>query len=138
MQLKGIVILKLMILTTLSSSLFAQDEKVKPLLFDGAFHVGYVNQGGFINFAGPGLSVSKGSSKFVFGLLPTLRFKADKATPKNSFVFPTLGFGLTYTRKYLSLQLPLYHIPKTATRNGTWQLGFGVGYKISGLNKKRQ
>jgi len=114
----------------------AQNDKIKPVIFDGVIHAGYVNNGGYINFSGPSLSIAHKHSKFMFGMLPSLRFKQDKSTPKNATVFPTLGFGLTYGYKFLSFQLPLYYNPKTTTSNGSWHLGFGIGYRINGLNKK--
>jgi hypothetical protein len=136
MQAKKMVYLSLIMLITFSTSLVAQVEKVKPVVFDGVIHAGYVNNGGYINFSGPSLSIAHKHSKFMFGMLPSLRFKQDKNTPKNATVFPTLGFGLTYGYKFLSFQLPVYYNPKTTTNNGSWHLGFGVGYRINGLNKK--
>lgn len=136
MQAKRMTYLSLIVFITFSTALFAQEEKVKPLIFDGVIHAGYVNNGGYINFSGPSLSITHKHSKFMFGMLPSLRFKQDKGTPKNATIFPTLGFGLTYGYKFLSFQLPLYYNSKTTTSNGTWHLGFGVGYRISAIKKK--
>ncbi len=121
---------------TFSTSLQAQADKVKPVFFDGVINVGYINNGGFLNFTGPGLSASYKNSKFLFGMLPSLRFKVDNSSPKNTSVFPNLGFGLTYSYKYLSLQIPMYYNAKTTTEDGSWHVGFGVGYRISAFNKK--
>ena len=119
-----------------SIALHAQVEKVKPVILDGVVHVGYVNNGGFINFSGPGLGISHKNSKFTVGMLPSLRFKKDNSIIKNATVFPTLGLGLTYGYKFWSFQLPLYYNPKTSTSNGSWHLGFGIGYRVNGLNKR--
>jgi hypothetical protein len=136
MQTKRIAYLSLIMMFIISSSLYAQTDKVKPVLFDGVVNVGYVNNGGFLNFTGPGLSATYKNSKFLFGMLPSLRFKVDNSSPKNASVFPNLGFGLTYSYKYLSLQLPMYYNAKTSTEDGSWHVGFGIGYRIAGWNKK--
>ena len=122
-------------LVVFSAALNAQVEKVKPVFFDGVINVGYINNGGFLNFTGPGLSATYKNSKFLFGMLPSLRYKVDKSSPKNASVFPNLGFGLTYSYKYLSLQIPIYYNAKTETENGSWHVGFGIGYRISAFNK---
>ena len=129
------VLLVCISLFTFSTTLFAQVDKVKPVFFDGIINVGYINNGGFLNFTGPGLSATYKNSKFLFGMLPSLRFKVDKDSPKNASVYPNLGFGLTYSYKYLSLQLPMYYNAKTTTENGSWHVGFGIGYRISAFNK---
>lgn len=136
MQAKRKAYLSLIILFKLSTSLFAQVDIVKPVFFDGVIHVGYVNNGGYVNFSGPSLSITHKHSKFILGMLPSLRFKVDNSSPKNATVFPTLGFGFTYGYKFLSFQLPIYYNPKTIINNGSWHLGFGIGYRINGLNKK--
>lgn len=123
-------------LVVFSASLNAQVEKVKPVFFDGVINVGYINNGGFLNFTGPGLSATYKNSKFLLGMLPSLRFKVDKDSPKNASVYPNLGFGLTYSYKYLSLQVPMYYNAKTTTENGSWHVGFGIGFRINGLNKQ--
>jgi hypothetical protein len=136
MQTKRIACLCLIMMFIFSSSMYAQVDKVKPVIFDGVVNVGYVNNGGFLNFTGPGLSATYKNSKFLFGMLPSLRFKVDNSTPKNASVFPNLGFGLTYSYKYLSLQVPMYYNAKTTTEDGSWHVGFGIGYRIAGWNKK--
>ena len=123
-------------LVVFSTSLNAQVEKVKPVCFDGVISIGYIDNGGFLNFTGPGLSATYKNSKFLFGMLPSLRYKVDKSSPKNASVFPNLGFGLTYSYKYLSLQIPMYYNAKTTTEDGSWHVGFGIGYRIAGWNKK--
>jgi hypothetical protein len=123
-------------LVVFSTSLNAQVEKVKPVFFDGVINVGYINNGGFLNFTGPGLSATYKNSKFLFGMLPSLRFRVDNDTPKNAAVFPNLGFGLTYSYKYLSIQVPMYYNTKTETEDGSWHVGFGIGYRIGAFNKK--
>jgi hypothetical protein len=92
-------------------------------LFDGIAIMGYVDEGAFINFTGPNLSLSSNNSKFILGMLPSLRFKEDKKTPKNSFITPNLGVGFTYSYKSLAVQIPMYYNPKTITNNGKWFIG---------------
>ena len=136
MQAKRIAYLSLIMLITFSTSLLAQTDKVKPVLFDGVINVGYINNGGFLNFTGPGLSATYKNSKFLLGMLPSLRYKVDDDSPRNATIYPNLGFGLTYSYKYLSLQIPMYYNVKTTTENGSWHVGFGIGYRISAFNKK--
>jgi hypothetical protein len=136
MQVKRIAYLGLLILMVFSTSLVAQVEKVKPVIFDGVITAGYVNNGGYVNLSGPSLSITHNHSKFMLGLLPSMRLKKDKGTTKNAFMFPTLGVGLTYSYKFWSFQLPLFYNAKTSTTNGSWHMGVGVGYRINGLNKK--
>jgi len=123
------------VLLMFSISVNAQVVKVKPVFFDGFVNVGYVNNGGYINFSGPGISGTYKNTKFLFGMLPSLRYKVDNGPTKNASVFPNLGFGFTYSYKYLSLQLPFYYNLKTPTNDGSWHLGFGVGFRINALNK---
>lgn len=98
--------------------------------FEGTVVAGYVDRGAFLNFTGPNVSYTTGNSKILVGMLPSLRFKEDPAAVKNAFVTPTLGMGITYAYRKLALQLPLYYNPKTATDNGRWNLGFGIGVKL--------
>jgi hypothetical protein len=136
MQAKRIAYLSLIMLIIFSTSLLAQTDKVKPVLFDGIINVGYINNGGFLNFTGPGLSATYKNSKFLFGMLPSLRYKVDDDSPRNASIYPNLGFGLTYSYKYLSLQIPMYYNAKTTTEDGSWHVGFGIGYRITAFNKK--
>ena len=58
----------LMVFITLfifSTSLLAQDAKVKPVLFDGVINIGYINNGGYLNFSGPSLSLAHKNSKWI-------------------------------------------------------------------------
>lgn len=120
----------------LISNLLAQKETIKITIYDGIFIVGYVNQGGFLNFTGPNINFVKGNSKFILGMLPSLRFKEDKSIPKNSFIFPSLGTGFTYCYKLWAFQIPFYYNPKTSTQNGQWNIGLGIGLKMNEFNKK--
>lgn len=116
----------------------AQD-KVNAGFCEGIIAAGYVNDGGFLNFTGPNVNATFGESKFFLGMLPSLRFKDDKGATRNSFVFPTLGFGLTYSYKALAVQVPFYYNAKTATENGKWNIGIGMGLRLNKLypNKKQ-
>lgn len=109
----------------------AQDNKVKVSGLEGVIVAGYVDDGAFLNFAGPNISFKKGSSKFMLGMLPSLRFKEDKSTGStNSTVVPALGLGLSYIYKRLVIQVPLYYNAKTSTKNGEWVVGAGLGLKL--------
>lgn len=128
------------LLTVFNFSFYAQktdtlttSPKKVTLNFSGAEGViigGYVDNGAFINFTGPNISISTKYSKFIFGMLPSLRYKEDNGKPKNSPIMPGLGAGITYCYKKIAFQIPLYYNPKTALKNGEWQIGFGIGLKI--------
>jgi hypothetical protein len=72
---KKILFFMLSIYTT---SPFAQEDKVKIALYDGIFIGGYVDNGAFLNFTGPNINATYKNSKFILGMLPSLRFKEDK------------------------------------------------------------
>lgn len=120
----------------LGISVNAQEPKVNLVLYEGVVNGGYVDSGLFLNFGGPNLNMTFSNSKILLGMFPSLRFKEDKGTPKNSFVTPALGVGLSYMYKRLAIQLPLYYNSKTSKDNGKWNLGLGIGFKIQGINKK--
>jgi hypothetical protein len=107
-------------------------------LYDGIIVGGYVDEGAYLNFTGPNLSLTKGVSKFTLGMMPSLRFKTDHSTIKNTFVTPSLGAGFTYCYKWAAIQVPCYYTPKTATKNGVWNIGIGLGIRINGFKKKAQ
>lgn len=132
--------LKKLLLAVCITSLFSAkaQEKVNAAFYDGIVIGGYVNEGGFLNFTGPNINATYGESKFIIGMLPSVRFKEDKGTTKNSFVFPTLGFGFTYSYKAFAFQIPLYYNSKTATENGKWNVGIGVGLRLNKLQKNKQ
>jgi hypothetical protein len=117
-------------------SVNAQEPKVNPALYEGLVNAGYVDNGFFLNFGGPNLNVSFRNSKILVGMFPSLRFKEDKGVPKNSFVTPALGLGFTYIYKSIALHLPVYYNAKTSKDNGSWNLGLGLGFMISALNRK--
>jgi len=119
------------------SSCSAQEPKVNVSAYDGSVIAGYVDKGVFLNFTGPNLNLVHKNSKFIVGMLPSLRFKEDRGTPKNSFVTPSLGIGFTFTYKLFAVQVPLYYTTKTATQNGNWQIGIGVGLRLNALNTKK-
>lgn len=116
---------------------FAQGDKVSFALYDGIFIGGYVDNGAYLNFTGPNINVTYKKSKFILGMLPSLRFKEDKGTPKNAFVTPNLGIGFTFSYKMWAVQLPLYYNAKTATQNGQWHIGLGIGLRLNEFNKKK-
>ena len=119
------------ILTFLSIiELKAQGLKTSFYPFEGSIVMGYVDKGAYLNFVGPSLGFSTDFSKISIGMLPSIRIKKDISIPKNSLIFPSLGIGITYSYKYLVFQLPLYYNFKTATTNGNWQPGFGIGYRF--------
>lgn len=104
--------------------------------FSGVLVSGFVDNGAFLNFTGPNLSLSKGKSQLLVGMLPSLRIKQDSGTTTNSVITPTLGFGITYCYQAFAFQIPCYYNPKTATKNGEWNIGVGVGIKLNALKFK--
>ena len=99
------VIGNLFILVCIQSSIcYAQETKVKASAYDGIVLVGYVDNGGFSNFTAPNINATYRNSKFILGMLPSLRFKEDKRMPKNSFVTPNLGIGFTYKYHFITMQ----------------------------------
>ncbi|WP_235833139.1 hypothetical protein [Arcticibacter tournemirensis] len=126
----------LIICLFLSSGIKAQTQKetkVKPVLFDGFLVTGYVDNGAYINCTGPGVRFTKKPVSVLLGFLPGLRIKEDKVpegASKNSAVTPSLGFGLTAAYKHLAIQVPFYYTSKTATKDGKWNPGIGIGYKF--------
>jgi len=107
--------------------------KVRISAYDGILAVGYVDGGGYSNFTGPNINMTYGHSKFILSALPSLRYKRDNAEPRNTFVTPTLGIGFTYSYKLFAIQLPLYYNAKTATENGQWHVGLGLGLRLNYL-----
>jgi hypothetical protein len=74
----------------------------------------------------------------MIGVLPSLRFKEDNGTTKNSLVTPSLGLGMTYTYKSIAVQIPFYYNSKTAITDGRWNIGIGVGLKLNQLNTNKK
>lgn len=114
----------------------AQQEAVRKASFsawDGMIVAGYVNQGSYVNFGGPSIRLVKKPWSAGFGILPTMRIKEDKVAkgaPKNSAIIPTAGFGFTFGYRHLVVQVPFYYNSKTATGNGHWNPGVGLGFKF--------
>jgi hypothetical protein len=104
---------------------------------DGIALTGYVDRGAFMNFTGPNIHYKNKDSKYMLGMLPSLRFKEDKGATTNSFITPNLGIGLTYTYRYFALQVPFYYTAKTASKNGRWLAGIGVGVNIEYFSKAK-
>jgi hypothetical protein len=119
------------------TSTFAQEDKLNFAFYDGIFVGGYVDNGAFLNFTGPNINTTYKNSKFILGMLPSLRFKEDRGTPKNAFVTPNLGVGFTYSYKILAIQLPLYYDSKTANNDGKWHVGVGIGLRLNEFNNKK-
>ena len=90
------------IILAISGQLFAREAEFGVAAYDGVAILGYVDRGAFLNFTGPNLNVVKGYSRYILGMLPSLRFKTDHGEPRNSFVTPNLGIGFTYCYKYLA------------------------------------
>ncbi|MCC5930635.1 MAG: hypothetical protein JJU28_15420 [Cyclobacteriaceae bacterium] len=107
--------------------------KVRISAYDGIVAIGYVDGGGFSNFTGPNINMTYGHSKFILSALPSLRYKRDNSEPRNSFVTPNLGIGFTYSYKLFAIQLPLYYNAKTASENGQWHIGLGLGMRLNYL-----
>ena len=108
-------------------------KKTSVTFWEGMVVGGYVNEGAFINFGGPTLKFVSKPWSFGFGILPTMRIKQEKVAKeatKNSAITPTAGFGFTIAYKHLVLQVPFYYNPKTATSNGKWHPGIGLGFRF--------
>jgi hypothetical protein len=103
-----------------------------PTLFEGVVAVGYIDRGATINFTGPSIKLIHKPYMFMFGMLPSLKIKEDKTAsgPKNTTLIPSLGFGATAVYHHLALQIPFLYNAKTATKNGEWNVGVGLGYKF--------
>lgn len=117
----------------ISGLCFSQEtgSRIKASFFDGVAVAGYVDHGAFINFTGPNVSFTHNSLKLIAGMLPSLRIKEDRsAGTKNSPVMPTLGAGLTVVYKKIALQIPVYYNSKTASEDGSWKVGAGLGYSF--------
>jgi hypothetical protein len=113
--------------------LYAQNKSASVTVWDGMAIAGYVDHGGFVNFGGPTVKLIKKPWCFGFGILPTMRIKEDKVAAgakKNSIVTPTAGFGFTVLYKHFVTQVPFYYNTKTATGDGKWNIGIGIGYKF--------
>ncbi len=113
-----------------------RDEKPKFSVYDGVMVAGYVDKGAFLNFMGPNINFSFRNSKICLGMLPSLRFKEDHSIPKNQFVTPNLGAGLTYNYKRIAFQVPFYYNSKTVSKNGRWNIGVGVGIRLNRFRKQ--
>lgn len=106
---------------------------VKPSLWDGFVVAGYVDDGAYLNFGGPSIKYTKKPVVLTLGMLPGLRIKEDKVaagSPSNSVFTPSLGCGITASFKHLAIQVPVYYTNKSATKDGKWHPGFGIGYKF--------
>jgi hypothetical protein len=132
-------LLILIIISHLNLNNFAQTNQNLPTVekyitpFSGIFVGGYVDNGAFINFTGPNLNFTKGKSQFLVGMLPSLRIKRDTGATTNSLITPTLGFGITYCYRAFAFQIPCYYNTKSATKNGAWNIGVGIGIKLNAL-----
>ncbi|WP_336516395.1 hypothetical protein [Pollutibacter soli] len=118
-----------------ASSVHSQEavKKVSVNFWEGMVVGGYVNEGAFVNFGGPTIKFVSKPWSFGFGILPTMRIKQDKVAKeatKNSAITPTAGFGFTFAYKHLVLQVPFYYNAKTATSNGKWHPGVGLGFRF--------
>ncbi len=130
----------LIVFSFISSTVFSQTESLQNSSYnklkskfsgiDGTIIVGYVNNGAFLNFSGPNINFSAKRHKMILGMLPSLRFKKDSSTIRNSFVTPSLGVGITYCFRKMALQIPFYYNAKSSNSNGKWNIGFGIGIKF--------
>ncbi|WP_300685088.1 hypothetical protein [Chryseobacterium sp.] len=117
----------------ISGLCFSQEtpSKIKASFFEGIAVAGYVDHGAFINFTGPNVNASYKGFKFIIGMLPSLRIKEDQSPgAKNSAITPNLGAGLTMVYKKMVVQIPVYYNTKTATQDGSWKIGAGIGYSF--------
>jgi len=118
---------------------FSQEvKKLRVSAYDGTVITGYVDHGAFLNFTGPNINASLNNSRFVIGMLPSVRFRNDSGTTKDSFITPNLGIGFTYSYKIWAIQIPFYYNSKTATTNGKWNIGLGIGLRLDSFNKVKK
>jgi len=127
------LIVSISIILLYSNEMVSQKTEVNALLLSGTIVGGYVDNGIYLNFTGPGVKIQKGSSDLMIGVLPSLRFKEDNGTTKNALVTPSLGIGITYTYKSMAIQIPFYYNSKTAIADGRWNIGIGLGLKLNQL-----
>ncbi len=116
-----------------SNNLLSQKTEVNTFILSGTIVGGYVDNGIYLNFTGPGVKIQKGSFDLMIGVLPSLRFKEDNGITKNALVTPSLGIGMTYTYKSIAVQIPFYYTTKTAMADGRWNIGIGLGLKLNQL-----
>ncbi|WP_225872499.1 hypothetical protein [Pedobacter polaris] len=112
---------------------FTAKAQTKAVLFDGILVAGYVDNGAFVNCAGPSIKFSKKPYTILVGMLPSIRIKEDKVATgasQNTLVTPNLGFGATAVFHHVALQVPFYYNAKTAAKDGKWNVGVGLGYKF--------
>jgi len=124
----------LFLLLAISMESYSQEKTVKGSLFEGIAVAGYADHGAYINCTGPAVKyIFSPKSCLLLGLLPSLKLKEDRVEtgkPKNSWVTPSLGFGLTAVFRHIAIQLPAFYAAKTGTADGKWRLGVGLGYKF--------
>ncbi|MDQ1151773.1 hypothetical protein QE382_003757 [Sphingobacterium zeae] len=127
-------LLTVCLLLMISSQMYGQEKIVKGSLFEGIVVAGYADHGAYINCTGPALKYTFApKSCLLVGLLPSLKLKEDKVDPgkpKNSWITPSLGFGLTAVFRHIAIQLPAFYTAKTSAADGKWRLGVGMGYKF--------
>ncbi|WP_343555661.1 hypothetical protein [Sphingobacterium sp.] len=131
-QIKQLLVLPLLLVICMGS--YGQEKTVKGSLFEGIAVAGYTDHGAYINCTGPAVKyIFSPKSCLLLGLLPSLKLKEDQVEagkPKNSWVTPSLGFGLTAVIRHIAIQLPAFYAAKTGTADGKWRLGVGIGYKF--------
>lgn len=131
-QIKQLLVLPLLLVICMGS--YGQEKTVKGSLFEGIAVAGYTDHGAYINCTGPAVKyIFSPKSCLLLGLLPSLKLKEDQVEagkPKNSWVTPSLGFGLTAIIRHIAIQLPAFYAAKTGTADGKWRLGVGIGYKF--------
>lgn len=114
----------------------AQTFRTETTLYDGFVMVGWLPNGGFLNFTGPNFNFTFGRQKLVIGMLPSLRYLRDEGGPtRNAPIIPNLGTGITYAYDWAAVQMAFYYDNKTAAENGKWLLGFGLGLRLNHFNK---
>jgi hypothetical protein len=113
----------------------AQDANKKTSLTvaEGVIVAGIVDGGGYVNFTGPSIKITRKPYVLWLGVLPSLRIKEDETVApgkKNALITPSLGLGATIAFKHFAIQVPTYYNGKTATTDGKWNVGVGLGYKF--------
>ena len=88
---------------------------------------GYVKEGGYVTFGGPGIRMARKNHSFLLGMLPAIYFR--KAENENDpSVVPAIGVGASYFIGRLVLQVPVFYVAKPSP---SWNPGFGIGVKFN-------
>ncbi|MFN4300094.1 MAG: hypothetical protein ACK4EX_10260 [Thermaurantimonas sp.] len=102
----------------------AQPVKTEVTMYDGFAMIGWLPNGGFLNFTGPNINFTFARQKLVIGMLPSLSYLRDEGGPtRNAPIIPNLSTGITYSFDWAAVQMAFYYDNKTSTQDGRWLVG---------------